>query len=167
MPTPKENPNLLNRWRELEERYLNRGLGSRHKIHQRIAAQHHISHEAVRYWLDARYKEYIASREKTRPKRSRPNRHLQPERRAYGRDYHRLTRNLPDFLLNIFHKGEKLDLERISERLAKEAKTNPKIGRKIILSCGTLERHLEYYLNNPMRAPPIRKIRAGIYALEK
>lgn len=133
MSTPADKPYLLEEWSQLEEKLREEGM-PKTKAWEKIGERYDLPYSTVRYWLD-----------KNQRGRDRSGRYQreQLQRREYDLAYKRLIRNLPYIISEALENQETVGLEELSQRLAKAAKENPQVKRKIKMKPKTLEKKID------------------------
>lgn len=141
MISPKDNPELLEEWRRLEEELLKAGVGIT-KTWEEIAEFYDTTYPTARYWLD----ESQRNRDRDRDRTGRYQR--EPHRRKYDMAYKHYIRHLPKYATVALEEGEVLGLEEISDRLGEAAEEDPKVDRKITMEPDTVEKKITEFEEN-------------------
>lgn len=143
MTTPNDDPSLLEEWKEIEEEL---GKTEAYKV---IAEEYNTTYSTVYYWL---------TRRPRRPRKRTGRYEREPYRREYDKDYKWFTRHLEQYLSQAFENKDTMELTKLSKKLAREAESDPKVGRAMHLQPETLQKRLEQ-----LDDPPIVEIGDGIY----
>lgn len=130
MPSPKDNPELLEEWKNFEADLLSEGF-TRYKSHLLIGAQYDVSNRTVHRWLtpgqkeqekayNKKYREEKLTKEMIR--RYRINHRNKPGVRkkinAYQKRYLNLYRNLGTYVVNLFlEKNKPVGIEEITQTI--------------------------------------------------
>lgn len=107
-PTPKDNPAILKEWQK-KEKQLTRSM-SKKKAHKSIGEEYDCALGTVSYWLSGKYSK-------------NPKSILGLSSRQYNTLYKKVSRNLPDYLYNIYGDINKTySLNTVSKKLFKTTK---------------------------------------------
>jgi hypothetical protein len=148
MPSPKDDPGLLDVWQQKEKEYTCLGL-SRLSALKKIANEYSVSPKTVYYWLTPEYRAHELSESRKKQKRERA---MRPENRArlyqYSRNYMHYRRHLDSYVEDLFleSEGSPMTLLSISEKL--ERKTKIRFDKKFIL--GAIAKYNCEHENNPI-----------------
>ena len=150
MPTPRDDPALLETWKELENYWISIGL-SRHQALKRIAERYNVHYTQVYRYLTPsnlnKHKEY--NRNYMRNKR---------KQLYYDRNYKSVYRNLYKYLDELFSYKSLYTLNDIRREIYKS--TNIRIRPM------TLIKKIQLY-SEQKRGPPLEEIEKGVYKLKK
>jgi|GEM_PF-2763459 len=163
MPSPKDDPYVLNIWQELEKKYIDEGL-SRWGAVERIALEYSVSPQTVYKWLTPGYRsqknKLMMSEEYKKKKREWARR---PENKIrlyeYSRKYTRYRRHLDSYVEDLFLEsgGKPMTLLSISEKL--KEKTDVRFDKKLVLSA--ISKYNSEHENNP-----IEEIEPDLYRMK-